>query len=180
MAETLEGDVHLTPHLQLAIRMLQGNHHEMLEWVQEALRGNPALCWRQPATVAKVDAQVRLGEAGELSLLLADEGSLSVSTEADVDESERRRAEWLVSAAARRRRSIERLLLAIMDHQRAFLCGREAEPAKLSHRVLAAELGYHRSTIERLVRGKSLQILRPEEPPVELELGSLASDDPAI
>ncbi len=173
MAETLEGDVNLTPQLQLAIRMLQGNHRELIEWIQEALRGNPALRWRQPATVTGVDAEVRLGEAGELSLRLADEGELSVSTSAD--ESERRRAEWLVSAAARRRRSIERLLLALMAHQRAFLSGQEGAPEEVSHRLLAAELGYHASTIERLLQGKRLRILRPGEPPVEIEVASLAS-----
>lgn len=173
MAESFEGDVNLTPQLQLAIRMLQGNHREMLEWIQEALCSNPALRWRQPVTVTTADAEVRVGEAGELSLTLADEGELSVS--ASADDSESRTAEWLVSAAARRRRSIERLLLALMAHQRAFLSGQEAAPEKLSHRVLAAELGYHTSTIERLLQGKSLRILRPDTSPIEVEIGSLAA-----
>jgi len=175
VAESFEGDVNLTPQLQLAIRMLQGNHGEMLEWIQEALRSNPALRWRQPVTVATADAEVRLGETGELSLTLADEGELSVV--ASADDSERRTAEWLVSAAARRRRSIERLMEALMAHQRAFLSGQEAAPEELSHRVVAAELGYHASTIERLLQGKCLRILRPGASPIEIEIASLAGTD---
>ena len=157
MTDSSEGEVVLTPQLQLAIRMLQGNHREMRGWIEEALRDNPALTWAPPETETEVDAEVQV-EDGRLSVVLADEGVLSVDEGAE--DSGKKSAEWLVSAAARRRRSIERLLEAMVAHQEGFLSGAEEAPGELSVTTLAGELGYHRSTVERLLKGKSLRICR--------------------
>jgi len=153
--------VDLTPQLQLAIRMLQGNHRELREWIQEALRDNPALSWAPPKESAEVDAEIRVGADGELSVVLADDGVLGVAEDAEGDPE--RRAQWLVSALARRRRAIERLLETIVPHQRGFLRGEDPRPAELSPQVLAAQLGFHRSTVDRLLKGKSLRIHRSVE-----------------
>ena len=157
MTDSSEGEVVLTPQLQLAIRMLQGNHREMRGWIEEALRDNPALSWVPPESETEVDAELRVAD-GRLSVVLADEGVLSVDDAAE--DPSKKTAEWLVTAAARRRRSIERLVEAMVAHQEGFLSGAEEAPGELSVTTLAGELGYHRSTVERLLKGKSLRICR--------------------
>ncbi len=170
MTDTSEGDVVLTPQLQLAIRMLQGNHREMRAWIEEALRDNPALSWAAPEVAWEVDAEVRVAE-GRLRLVLADEGALRVDE--DAEETAKKTALWLVGAAARRRRSIERLVEAMIAHQEGFLSGAEGAPGELSVTTLAAELGYHRSTVERLLKGKSLRICRPGSDDRVIDFGAL-------
>ena len=158
MSESTPDDVVLTPQLQLAIRMLQGNHRQLRGWIEEAVRDNPALSWAPPEADEGVDAEILSGPKGALRFVLADDGVLSVDPAAE--EGAERTAQWLVSAVARRRRAIERLLEAILPHQRAYLRGEAPAPEKLSVAVLAAELGFHRSTVERLLRGKTLRIRR--------------------
>ncbi len=158
MTESSDGEVVLTPQLQLAIRMLQGNHREMRGWIEEALRDNPALSWAPPEAETEVDAEVRV-EEGRVRVVLADDGVLAVDEGAE--DPGKRTAQWLVTAAARRRRSIERLVEAMVAHQEGFLRGTEEAPEELSVTTLAGELGYHRSTVERLLKGKSLRISRP-------------------
>ncbi len=170
MTDTSEGDVVLTPQLQLAIRMLQGNHRETQAWIEEALRDNPALSWTPPEVVGEVDAEVRVAEGG-VTLVLADEGALRVDE--DAEEEVKKTALWLVGAAARRRRSIERLVEAMIAHQGDFLSGAEGAPGELSVTTLAGELGYHRSTVERLLKGKSLRIFRTGSPEQVIDFGAL-------
>lgn len=157
--------------LQLAIRMLQGTHVD-LRAVLEAARGEqPALRWRAPAP-ADVDVEVQVGDDGAITYTLADDGALSVDEAAA--EEDQQAALWLVRAVERRRASIARLVERLVAHQGAFLRGEEDEPRALERAALAAELGFHASTVERLLQRKRLRIRPADGEARVIELATLA------
>ena len=69
-----------------------------------------------------------------------------------------REAAWLVRAAERRRESIARLLALVIEAQGPFLRGERPRPQRLAVATLADELGFHASTVRRLVEGKRLRV----------------------
>ncbi|MCB9569808.1 MAG: hypothetical protein H6710_21755 [Myxococcales bacterium] len=155
MSGSLGDGLALTPQLQLAIRMLSSAHVEMLRWLEEVSASQPALRWRPPAAPSEVDAVIERGDDG-LRCELSDEGELEVDEEAP--EEAQREAAWLVRAAERRRESIARLLALVIEAQGPFLRGERPRPQRLAVATLADELGFHASTVRRLVEGKRLRV----------------------
>ncbi|MCA9659359.1 MAG: hypothetical protein KC486_13520 [Myxococcales bacterium] len=170
MADDLERLGPMT-QLQIAIRMLQGTHVDLRAELEAACHEHPALRWRPPVP-AEVDVEVLVADDGAITYTLADDGALSIDEAAA--EEEQQAAAWLVRAVERRRASMARLIERLVVHQAPFLRGEAAEPEALERAALAAELGFHESTVERLLQRKRLRIRPAGGEPREVELAGLA------
>ncbi|MEZ4382920.1 MAG: hypothetical protein R3A79_16460 [Nannocystaceae bacterium] len=171
MADDPERIAPLT-QLQLAIRLLQGTHVDLRAELEAACAEHPALRWRRP-TPAEVDVELRVADDGAITYTLADDGALSVDEAAA--EGEQAVAAWLVRAVDRRRASIARLVERLVAHQAPFLRGEAAEPVALGQAAIADELGFHASTVERLLQRKRLRITPAQGEARVVALATLAS-----
>jgi DNA-directed RNA polymerase specialized sigma54-like protein len=152
----------MTPQLQKAIRLLERPQAELAGLIEAELADNPRL--RIGTTLPEERFDAEIGE--DLELRVPDAPEFTI--EGDVDDIQRRDADWFQRALLQRQRTIRRVLKIVVRQQAAWLRGDTEERAKVSPRDVASELGFHESTIKRVLANK-----RANTPRGELSLDEL-------